>query len=469
MNYTLQIHGERCLYQVPPGLYELMSDMSREVLRDKPDQIYRYIANYLETLLKLRTNVKKACEIVEDVIADNQELFALVDELGMTWEEANSHARVLQRALRMYTARKTLKEKVRLEKEELLRKTPILEHSPSFIEYFESLGIDYDTANRASLVIQNAFKTFLARKKLKEMIRGSTHTIDMIAPPMDVSLVLEKPTRRNSKLLVYEESTTPSVNSGWFKPESTKVKSTLVSTSSGLVKKAPSKLVYEKSPKPSVDTVWLGAQRTLTGVSRDVRTLTQKSSKKTLDRKMSDSPLQQSVSPRVETRIPSYFDTEQARVPMISDTGQLEQDIVTLFSTDTMKVSRSFIGSVSSRAKGVDNVPSLKNLGKKPSKTDEETAKELFSMIGSTSSKKRSFGSNTEEGNYPKFSLLAPVEGDSPSLKSDDVKAHSRTSFQDSQRTDTIQTTSTIHARTSSRIAKLRMKLSQDYKSLDQT
>lgn len=51
MNYLMFQHsGEGQFLKVPDGLKELMSDISREVLRDQPENIYEFIADYLEEM-----------------------------------------------------------------------------------------------------------------------------------------------------------------------------------------------------------------------------------------------------------------------------------------------------------------------------------------------------------------------------------------------------------------------------------
>lgn len=45
-----QQSGEGQCPKVPDGLKELMSDISREVLRDQPENIYEFIADYLEEM-----------------------------------------------------------------------------------------------------------------------------------------------------------------------------------------------------------------------------------------------------------------------------------------------------------------------------------------------------------------------------------------------------------------------------------
>lgn len=51
MNYLMfQQSGDGQFLKVPDGLKELMSDISREVLREQPENIYEFIADYLEEM-----------------------------------------------------------------------------------------------------------------------------------------------------------------------------------------------------------------------------------------------------------------------------------------------------------------------------------------------------------------------------------------------------------------------------------
>lgn len=55
MNY-LMFHqsAEGQFLRVPDGLKQLMSDISREVLREQPENIYEFVADYLEEMTLAR-------------------------------------------------------------------------------------------------------------------------------------------------------------------------------------------------------------------------------------------------------------------------------------------------------------------------------------------------------------------------------------------------------------------------------
>lgn len=60
MNNLLNTNNSKATFGVnlPSGLPELMADMTREVLRDQPENFYEYIANYLEDMLRTRDHLQ---------------------------------------------------------------------------------------------------------------------------------------------------------------------------------------------------------------------------------------------------------------------------------------------------------------------------------------------------------------------------------------------------------------------------
>ncbi|XP_064072923.1 uncharacterized protein LOC113398740 [Vanessa tameamea] len=60
-----QIH-ENCKLSLPEGLKDLLSDISREVLRAQPQNVYQFVAKYLEALLEVRDVLSIACHVCDD-------------------------------------------------------------------------------------------------------------------------------------------------------------------------------------------------------------------------------------------------------------------------------------------------------------------------------------------------------------------------------------------------------------------
>ena len=69
MNFLLHRHKSPShIVQVPDGLRELMSDISREVLRSQPQNILLFIADYVEALQRTRDHIYCARQCVETII-----------------------------------------------------------------------------------------------------------------------------------------------------------------------------------------------------------------------------------------------------------------------------------------------------------------------------------------------------------------------------------------------------------------
>lgn len=339
MNYTLQLHGERMRFAVPSGLYELMSDIAREVLRDQPSLLYQYIAHYMDTLVRVREYARSASHVVNGVTQENVELLSFVSSLGVPYEMADLAARKIQRAFRAYRAKHTIKRAFQEQQDEMSM-------TESFREFLETYSLDQETADRASEVIQSAYRVYQSKKEAEQRSvskDASTYTIESIPlKPLVKTTSLsrqEKPPKRDSKLLVYQQSPRGSFSSAWSKfapdfPDKEK-------TSPSLAEVKDSKLIFEQAEEPSV------------------------------------------VEENRES-LPSYYDESQPKIPMISESGLLvseeTSDIVTLYSTDSVDVNRQF------RPKGEDiaSLPSLTNLS--PTSKPEDLAKELFDIIGNKTS-----------------------------------------------------------------------------------
>ncbi|CAB3244988.1 unnamed protein product [Arctia plantaginis] len=76
---------EDCRLNLPDGLRELMGDISREVLRAQPSNLYRFIADYLSALLVTRDHLSIADQVCDYVCqCDCQpELLIELEQLGL--------------------------------------------------------------------------------------------------------------------------------------------------------------------------------------------------------------------------------------------------------------------------------------------------------------------------------------------------------------------------------------------------
>ncbi|CAF4829114.1 unnamed protein product [Pieris macdunnoughi] len=90
-----------CQISLPEGLEELMSDITREVLRAQPQNVYSFIANYLGALLEVRNNISIAAQICNNI---NESCYQpeLVEELrniGLIDEDVDKTADIIKEYL----------------------------------------------------------------------------------------------------------------------------------------------------------------------------------------------------------------------------------------------------------------------------------------------------------------------------------------------------------------------------------
>ncbi|XP_014244681.1 uncharacterized protein LOC106663940 [Cimex lectularius] len=161
MAYTLQVHGEKRVYPIPNGLYELMSDIAREVLRNQPCHIVSYIAEYLEALIKTKTLTKVALKEVDDVLCGEDPCVSLCISFGVSLDVANRAAAIIQAAFLGYLARKKMKK-------------PSYEFAPvnppteiTLDKFLEAHKISFLQATDAAIKIQASWRGFAVRKRLR--------------------------------------------------------------------------------------------------------------------------------------------------------------------------------------------------------------------------------------------------------------------------------------------------------------
>nr|XP_012146632.1 PREDICTED: uncharacterized protein LOC105663303 isoform X3 [Megachile rotundata] len=87
MDVTLQKHDAKHIYKVPEGLRELCADISREVLRLQPANLYAFIAEYVDTLLITRENTKIAVKVVNNILLGSQAILSILYSSGFTLEQ----------------------------------------------------------------------------------------------------------------------------------------------------------------------------------------------------------------------------------------------------------------------------------------------------------------------------------------------------------------------------------------------
>ncbi|XP_048507252.1 sperm surface protein Sp17-like [Athalia rosae] len=102
MYAALQKHGARHVYRLPEGLRELCSDISREVLRAQPEEIYSFIADYIDALLITRENAKVAVRVVNNILIGSESIVGILYQSGLSLEQIAVAATRIQKVFRSY-------------------------------------------------------------------------------------------------------------------------------------------------------------------------------------------------------------------------------------------------------------------------------------------------------------------------------------------------------------------------------
>ncbi|KAF7396725.1 hypothetical protein HZH66_007587 [Vespula vulgaris] len=96
MDATLQKHGAKHIYKVPEGLRELCTDITREVLRSQPREMYSFIADYIDLLLITRENAKVAVKIITNILKGTHTIMNILCQTGLTIEQIAAAAPRIQ-------------------------------------------------------------------------------------------------------------------------------------------------------------------------------------------------------------------------------------------------------------------------------------------------------------------------------------------------------------------------------------
>ncbi|XP_076227660.1 uncharacterized protein LOC143175004 [Nomia melanderi] len=189
MDVMLQKHCAKHVYKVPEGLRELCTDISREVLRSQPTDLYAFIAEYVDTLLITRENTKVAVKVVNNILLGSQAILSILYRAGFTLEQIAVAAPRIQKAFRLYLDAVdtrpghvcganvlTLNADYTCDEESKISIRSIL----------EATGSTRKNAERAAAVIQAAFRGHYERMALNESQgkvqwqKAVTNTLDIL-------------------------------------------------------------------------------------------------------------------------------------------------------------------------------------------------------------------------------------------------------------------------------------------------
>lgn len=162
MDVTLQRHYAKFIYVVPDGLRELISDISREVLRSQPDDLYTFIADYLDALMITRENARVASRLVVDILRISETTAELLLKTGLKRSEANRAAVVIQKKFKKFIEAKHPSRHERPKEPEMI-----------VTEILEEVDLSREDAEGAVMIIQKAFRSFLQRREREmELLSG---------------------------------------------------------------------------------------------------------------------------------------------------------------------------------------------------------------------------------------------------------------------------------------------------------
>ncbi|KAL0821334.1 hypothetical protein ABMA28_005924 [Loxostege sticticalis] len=153
MNELLQQHGCSNVFHIPEGLKELMCDISREVLREQPKQIFDFIANYLSVLLITREHGILSLKILDDLCDCKPSVSEHLMQLGMERVQAEMLAQVIKEEIVGF---EPIEGKEKIKEMQIMKK--ILTRSV----------LDEDMAAKVCQIARNAYRDYWYRKKLME-------------------------------------------------------------------------------------------------------------------------------------------------------------------------------------------------------------------------------------------------------------------------------------------------------------
>lgn len=166
MDVMLQRHCAKHIYIVPDGLKELMSDISREVLRNHPVNLYSFIADYLDALIITRENTRVATRLVQSITEITNTTCDFLKNTGLSKDEVKGIVSIIQKTFKKH-----------------LRECPIVYNPDEYVDEVEEANVVSDIINEANIppgvgedaakIIQNAYRSYKQRReKERELLEG---------------------------------------------------------------------------------------------------------------------------------------------------------------------------------------------------------------------------------------------------------------------------------------------------------
>ncbi|XP_055546553.1 abnormal spindle-like microcephaly-associated protein homolog [Wyeomyia smithii] len=159
MNYLL--HRQQtpgAVIPVSDELKKLMSEFSREVLRNQPKDVIGFIADYLEAKLIRRENQAVANKTVDNVLDISLDIIELLKECELSSDAAERAVRMIREAFHKHFKIRTADEKLR----EAFRESEVMKR------LVEECGFTEEQAVKAGKIIERAYKTYYLRNVYKD-------------------------------------------------------------------------------------------------------------------------------------------------------------------------------------------------------------------------------------------------------------------------------------------------------------
>ncbi|XP_072394825.1 uncharacterized protein [Diabrotica undecimpunctata] len=163
MNVLLTRHAAKYIYCVPEGLKELMNDISREVLRSQPENIYLFIADYLEALLITRENARIAARMVQSITEITEATMEFLEQTGIDRPQADKIVAIIHD-----TFKKRIRDDVVTIQFE--QQTEDIEEANLITDILTEADVPTDLAEEAAKIIQGAYKKFKSRKQMERQL-----------------------------------------------------------------------------------------------------------------------------------------------------------------------------------------------------------------------------------------------------------------------------------------------------------
>lgn len=158
MNFILHKHQtENHIVSTPDGLRELLDDISREVLRCQPVNIYKFIADYLDAMLITREHATITQHTLNSIISLSMTIADLLQGIGISVEKSKKSASIIEASLKKHIGN--------TDSGDSLAKNSLVIERDIFLELIEVCQFSKDDVHCVRKIIQSCFKNYYFQEK----------------------------------------------------------------------------------------------------------------------------------------------------------------------------------------------------------------------------------------------------------------------------------------------------------------